>query len=55
MQYNFIKEYRVVLSDEVSAFYENLSKFLKKPVEEVLSENLSKNMELLKTVLAQSK
>lgn len=43
------------MNDEVAAFYENLSKFLKKPVEEVLSENLSKNMELLKTVILQTK
>lgn len=43
------------MNDEVSAFYENLSKFLKKPVEEVLDENLSKNMELLKTMILQTK
>lgn len=43
------------MNDEVSEFYENLSKFLKRPVEEVLNENLSKNIDMLRTVLSQSK
>lgn len=41
------------MNDEVEAFYENLSKFLKKPVEDVLTENLTKNMDLLRMVLIQ--
>lgn len=48
----YIKEYNIVLTNEVSEFYENLSKLLKKPVEEVICENLSKNMDLMITVLS---
>lgn len=43
------------MNDEVAAFYESLSRFLKVPVEQVLNENLSKNMELLKIVFSQQK
>lgn len=48
---DIIKEYKIVLTDEVSEFYENLSKFLKKPVEEILTENLVKNKDLLTGIL----
>ncbi len=46
-----MKEYKVVLTDEVAAFYENLSRFLKRPVEEILAENLIKNKDLLTSLL----
>ncbi len=48
---DIIKEYRVVLNDDVSEFYENLSRFLNRPIEEILTENLVKNMDLLTSVL----
>jgi len=48
---DFIKEYKVVLTDEVAAFYENLSRFLKRPVDEILAENLIKNKDLLTSLL----
>lgn len=51
----YIKEYKIVLTDEISEFYENLSMFQKKPVEEILKESLIKNKDLMMTILTLSK
>ncbi len=47
----YIKEYKIVLTEEISEFYENLSIFQKKPVEEVLKENLVRNKDLMINIL----
>ncbi len=46
-----IKEYKIKLDDKSEKFYENMSKFLDKPVEKVLENTLVHNIELMNKVI----
>lgn len=46
-----IKEYKIKLDNKSEKFYENLSKFLNRPVEEILEDTLVRNIELMNKVM----
>lgn len=46
-----IKEYTVKLNENVSNFYEDFSKILKSPVENILEDVLKKNVETMMKLL----